>query len=74
MSNALDKQIGGNHYKKFPIQPIEFCHANREFIGPTEAAVIKYVSRHRFKNGLEDIHKAIHMLELIIELDYKDEK
>jgi hypothetical protein len=66
--NALDKQEGGKHYKGFKIQPIEFIHANN--IGYMEANVIKYVCRHRDKNGLQDLRKAIHYLELLIELEY----
>jgi hypothetical protein len=65
---ALDKQEGGQHYKAFAIQPIEFIHANA--IPYMEANVIKYVCRHRDKNGLQDLRKAIHYLELLIELEY----
>ena len=65
---ALDKQEGGGHYKAFAIQPIEFIHANN--IGYMEANVIKYVCRHRDKNGLQDLRKAIHYLEMLIELEY----
>ena len=60
-----DKQIGGSHYQSMAIQPIEFIVANRfEF---PEGCVIKYVSRHQFKNGKEDILKAIQNLEFILE-------
>ena len=65
---ALDKQEGGVHYKVFKIQPIEFIHANG--IPYMEANVIKYVCRHREKNGLQDLAKAIHYLEMLIELEY----
>ena len=65
------KQIGGSHYKdNFTIQPIEYIQANRmEF---AEGCVVKYVSRHSFKNGKEDILKAIQNLEFILERDYND--
>jgi len=65
--SALDKQEGGEHYKT-AIQPIQFIHANKlSFI---EGNVVKYVTRHRNKNGREDIEKAIHYLELLLELEY----
>lgn len=68
MTDALDKQVGGNHYKHFAIQPAEYCQRNN--LNSLESTVIKYVSRHRFKNGVEDIDKAIHCLELLKEIDY----
>jgi hypothetical protein len=64
---ALDKQEGGAHYQ-LKIQPIEFIHANS--IPFIEGNVIKYVCRHRAKNGKQDIDKAIHYLELLKELEY----
>lgn len=66
--SALDKQEGGSHYKSLKVQPIEFIHANG--LGFCEGSVIKYVCRHETKNGAEDIKKAIHYLELILELTY----
>ena len=68
--NALEKQPGGDHYKSMKIQPVEFIVENG--IDFLEANVIKYVCRHESKNGLEDIEKAIHYLELIKQLKYKD--
>nr|BAR32335.1 hypothetical protein [uncultured Mediterranean phage uvMED] len=66
----LQKQIGGEWYKTMTIQPIEYIQANRiEF---AEGCVIKYVSRHKKKNGKEDILKAIQNLEFILERDYND--
>lgn len=65
--SALDKQEGGDHYKT-AIQPIEFIHANK--LGFIEGNVVKYVTRHRNKNGAEDIRKAIHYLELLLDLEY----
>ena len=64
-AKPLEKQIGGEHYKKFPIQPIEFIVKNN--IPYREANAIKYVCRHRSKHGAEDIKKAIHYLEMILE-------
>lgn len=62
---ALDTQEGGSHYKDLPIQPIEFIVANN--IPFREGSVIKYVCRHRDKNGKEDIKKAIHYLTMLLE-------
>lgn len=66
--SALDKQHGGCHYKDMAIQPIVFILKND--IPYREANVIKYTCRHAHKNGAEDIRKAIHYLEMILE-DYE---
>jgi len=68
MYDSLKKQIGGSHYKNFAIQPVEFIVKNR--LGFCEGNVIKYVCRHRYKNGVEDLRKAKHYLELLAELVY----
>ena len=68
MSQATNEQIGGNHYKDCKIQPTEFIHANN--IPFIEGNVIKYVCRHRSKNGRQDIEKAIHYLKLLLEFEY----
>lgn len=60
-----NRQIGGSHYKDLPIQPIEFIVAND--IPYREANIIKYVVRWRSKNGLEDLKKARHYLDMLIE-------
>jgi len=65
--SALDIQIAGNHYKDLPIQPVEYIHANN--IGYFEGNVIKYVSRWRAKNGVVDLRKAAHYIQLLIELE-----
>jgi len=67
MSNSLSEQVGGSHYKDMKIQPVEFIHANG--IGYIEGAVIKYVCRWRNKNGIEDLKKAKHFLEILIALE-----
>ena len=64
---ALGRQEGGDHYKDMAIQPVEFIHANG--IGYFEGNVIKYVTRWRKKNGLADLEKAKHYVELLIELE-----
>ena len=68
--NALGKQVAGNHYKDLPIQPVEFIYANA--IGYFEGNVIKYVSRWRKKNGIADLEKAKHYIELLIELETRN--
>lgn len=70
-TSALDKQVSGNHYKDCGIQPIEYIHANG--LSYLEGNVIKYTTRHSKKNGRGDIEKAIHYLELILEMEYKGE-
>jgi hypothetical protein len=69
--SALDKQVSGNHYRDKGIQPIVYIHAND--LGFCEGNVVKYVTRHKDKNGAADIRKAIHYLELLLELEYKDD-
>lgn len=66
---ALDVQVAGNHYKDLAIQPVEYIHANN--IGYFEGNVIKYVSRWRNKNGVKDLEKAKHYIDLLIELEGK---
>ena len=68
-ASALDKQVSGSHYKDKGIQPIVYIHANN--LGFCEGNVVKYVTRHKEKNGRADIEKAIHYLELLLELEYK---
>jgi len=65
-------QIGGNHYKKLKIQPTEFIHANE--IPFIEGNIIKYVIRHRDKNGIEDLKKAKHYIDLLIQFEYENTK
>ena len=68
MINPLDIQVKGNHYKKYAIQPVQFFYENNvPFI---EGAIIKYVIRHRDKNGKDDLDKAKHMIDLLIKLEY----
>ena len=62
---ALETQIGGNHYKDMKIQPLEFIMANN--LPYCEANIIKYVCRYKSKNGLQDLNKARHYLDILIE-------
>jgi hypothetical protein len=70
MSKVLDHQEGGSHYKKMAIQPIDFIYFND--IPFIEGNIIKYVLRHKKKNGLEDLKKAKHYLEILIEKEYEN--
>jgi hypothetical protein len=67
--SAFKEQVGGGHYKDLAIQPAEFIHKNG--IGYMEGAVIKYLTRWRNKNGVEDLKKARHYLDLLIEMEAK---
>lgn len=68
-TSVLNRQVGGNHYKHFKIQPIEFCIVNN--IPYAEATAIKYLCRWKDKGGIEDLKKAIHFIEVLIELHEK---
>jgi hypothetical protein len=64
---ALETQVGGDHYK-LPIQPVEYCQINS--LNYCESNAVKYVTRHGKKNGRQDLEKAIHYIQLLIELEY----
>ena len=68
--SALAVQVSGSHYKEAKIQPIEFIHANN--IPFCEANVIKYVFRWKGKNGIKDLEKAKHYIDLLIELEMRN--
>jgi len=70
MSNALSVQVGGDHYKGMKIQPVEFIHANQ--IPYMEGNAIKYLCRWRAKNGVVDLEKAKHYIELLIEMEKRN--
>jgi hypothetical protein len=66
-TGALDVQVGGDHYKKHKIQPIEYIHANNlPFI---EGNIVKYITRWREKNGIKDLEKVKHYVDLLIQLE-----
>lgn len=69
MTNALDRQEGGSHYKNFAIQPVEFIHANR--LGFLEGCIVKRICRWREKDGVKDLLKIKHEVDLLIELESK---
>lgn len=73
MSNkpsAMQRQHGGDHYKDMAIQPVEYIHRNS--IGFCDGCAIKHLSRYKEKGGADDIRKAIHFCELLLELEYPD--
>lgn len=65
--SALDKQIGGDHYRKLKIQPMQYSMANG--LDPCQHTIIKYVTRFRDKGGIADLEKAKHTIDLLIELE-----
>ena len=65
--SALNVQVAGTHYKDMKIQPVEFIHANN--LGFLEGCVIKRICRWRAKNGVEDLEKIKHEVDLLIELE-----
>lgn len=70
--SALNTQVGGSHYKDTTIQPIEFIHANN--LNFCQGNIIKYVTRYKNKKGKEDLEKAKHYIDLLMELEYGDKK
>ena len=69
MSNKVFlKQVGGAHYKKYKIQPSKFINDNKILFA--EGNAIKYICRHQDKGKKQDLLKAIHYIEMIIERDY----
>jgi len=71
LTKPLSQQIGGDHYRQGDIQPIEYIHANdMDFFSGN---VVKYITRWKYKSGLEDLKKAKHYIELLIEQEYGSE-
>ena len=66
--SEFQTQIGGDHYQGYTIQPTEFIQKNR--LNWCEGNVVKYVTRHKRKNGIEDLRKAEHYLKLLMEMEY----
>jgi Protein of unknwon function (DUF3310). len=67
MAGALDVQVGGGHYKKRKIQPVEYIHAND--LGFLEGCIIKRITRWRDKDGFADLEKIKHEVDLLIQLE-----
>ena len=68
--SAYDKQIGGSHYKNMVVQPSEFINKNKLLFA--EGNAIKYICRHKQKGERQDLEKAKHYIDMIIERDYGD--
>ena len=66
--NSLEEQVGGKHYRSMKIQPAAFINENKLLFA--EGNAIKYICRHSAKGKRQDIEKAIHYLEMILERDY----
>ena len=66
--SEFQTQIGGDHYQGYAIQPTEFIQRNH--LDWCEGNIIKYVTRHKWKNGIEDLRKAEHYLKLLMEMEY----
>ncbi len=67
--SALDIQVGGGHYKNMPIQPMEFSMANN--LDACQHTVVKYVTRFREKGGIQDLEKAKHVIDMLIEFEQR---
>ena len=65
--SALDVQIGGGHYKSMAIQPMEFSMLNN--LDACQHTIVKYVTRFREKGGVEDLEKAKHVIDMLIEFE-----
>lgn len=68
LEQRFKEQVGGSHYTTQKIQPIDYILEND--LGFCEGNVVKYVSRHKKKNGAEDIKKAIQYLQFILYHNY----
>jgi len=65
--SAFQVQVGGNHYKDFQIQPTEFIHING--LGFLQGCIIKRICRYKQKDGLKDLQKIKHEVDMLIELE-----
>lgn len=70
VNNPLDVQEGGDHYRKYKIQPVEYINANN--LSFLAGNIVKYITRYRDKGGRQDIEKIKHYCDLILEFEYKD--
>lgn len=66
---AYDKQVGGSHYKKMKIQPMQYSMANE--LDACQHTAIKYITRHQDKAGKKDLYKSLHTVLLLIEEKYE---
>lgn len=70
MEIASSNQVGGSHYKDLPVQPAEFSQRNK--LGFLEGCIVKRVCRHKAKGGREDLLKARHEIDLLLEIEYPE--
>ena len=70
MNDPYDKQVGGDHYQTMKIQPAEFVNKNKMLFAEGNAS--KNICRHNNKGGKQDLEKAKHYIDMIIERDYGD--
>lgn len=70
--SATDIQVGGNHYLGLKIQPMEYSMANN--LNACQHTAIKYITRYKDKNGKQDLLKAKHTIDLLIAMEYGDDK
>lgn len=70
--DSLKVQVGGSHYKGFVIQPVEFIEKNG--LSFLEGCIIKRICRHAGKNGIEDLEKAKHEIDMLIDLYYAENR
>ena len=68
---ALDNQVGGSHYQKYKYQPMEISIANN--LDALQHTMLKYVMRHKDKNGVEDLKKVIHTAQLAAKIQYNED-
>ncbi len=73
MTTALSTQVGGEHYKNVPrgYQPFEISYALG--LNAMEHTALKYLLRHRSKGGVQDLQKAKHCIDILIQLEYSKE-
>lgn len=69
-TDALHTQVGGDHYRAMAIQPVTFCMANN--LNFCVSSAIKYLCRYKSKNGKEDLLKARHFIDMLIEFEYPE--
>lgn len=69
--NPLDTQVGGNHYSKLAIQPMEYSMKNH--LDACQHSIIKYVTRFRDKGGIEELRKARHVIDMLIKFETENE-
>lgn len=69
--SALETQVGGDHYKKLAIQPMQYSMANG--LDACQHTIIKYVTRFRDKNGIQDLEKAKHVIDMLIQFELENQ-